>query len=70
MPRNNYLSSAFHLVCFHGPDKYFVKFYICFSSCVRVLNMKRCFNGNYTFSVINFFTQMLQVASKQDKFLN
>ncbi len=25
-------------VCFHGPDKYFVKFYICISSCVRVLN--------------------------------
>ncbi len=32
-------------VCFHGPDKYFVKFYICILSCVRVLNMKRCFNG-------------------------
>ncbi len=31
-----------------------------------------CFNGNvaYTFSVIKFFTKMIQVASKQDTFLN
>ncbi len=43
-------------MCFHGPDKYFVKFYICISSCVRVLNMKRCFNGKvYFFSYLIFY---------------
>ncbi len=76
MPWNNSLLSAFHIVCtFMGliSKVYFVKFYICISSCVRVLNI--LFHNNwsgvliekYTFSVINFFAKWLQ---KQDMFLN
>ncbi len=41
-PENNYLLSAFHLVCaFMGliSKVYFVKIYMCISSCVRALNV-------------------------------
>ncbi len=42
MPQNNYLLSAFNLVCAFMcliSKVYVVKFYMCISSCVRVLNV-------------------------------
>ncbi len=65
--RNNSLS-AFHLVCvFMSLNVYFVKFYICISSCVRVLNVctiTEIIMENYTFSVITFFYESLPSGFK------
>ncbi len=58
-PLNNSLLGAFHIVCaFMGLIRkvYFVKFYMCISFCVGVLNMKQCFNGKvYFFSYLIFY---------------
>ncbi len=62
MPQNNYLSAFHRVSAFMGliSKVYFVKFYMCISYCVRVLNVllhnKCCvFMEKYTFSGINFF---------------
>ncbi len=50
--------SAFHLVCaFVSPISkvYFVKFYICISSCVHVLNVCTITEGRFNVKV-NFFS--------------